>query len=102
MTLFHVPAIDDADDTRIQRSLGRQEWKRRFLTAHEKDVLTDARPYRIRGHQLPARGLPVWSHGLEQQQLVTDELRIFDRRDDVAEHARDLHVSPSRPHERRL
>jgi hypothetical protein len=49
-----VPAVDDADDARINRWLDRMERKAGFLAAHEEDDLAGAGANRIDGDERPS------------------------------------------------
>src|SRR5439155_10142869 len=89
---FHVPVINDADDTRIDGWLDRIERKARFLAAHEEHLLADAGADGIDGHQRAPGRLSLWRQRLDHQQSDTRQVLVLASRDDIANHAGQLHV----------
>src|SRR3954471_21721241 len=64
-----VPVIDDADDGRVGRRLGRIERKRGLAAADEKHVLADTGADRIECDERPPDGLPRGGERLQHEQL---------------------------------
>src|SRR5204863_358644 len=68
--LLRVPAIDDADDARVDRRLGGQKRKRRFTAADEEDVLANTGADSIRRDERTSSGRAIGRHGLQHEQFV--------------------------------
>src|SRR4029450_9808133 len=90
-SLRYIPMVDDADDRRVGRRLGRQEGKRRFPAAAEEAVPADAGADRIERDERPAAGLAVLRDRLQHEERGADEIGILDARDDFADDARERH-----------
>src|SRR5262249_50547148 len=93
--LPEIPVIHDPDDSCVDRRLGRIERKARLFAADEEDLLADAGADRIPRNQRPPRRLAFGRQRLDDEQLEPDEHLVLPRRDDVPNHARDLHAGYS-------
>src|SRR5262245_42814209 len=86
-----IPVINDPDDAGVDRRFDGMKREACFLAAHEEHVLAHARADRIHGHQRTPCRLPIGRERLDDQQLDPREILVLARRDDVSDHASDLH-----------
>jgi hypothetical protein len=80
--------VDDADDAGIDWRLGRMERKAGLFTADEKHFFADAGADGIDRHERPPRGLAIGGERLDEHQPDPDEVLVFPRRDNGADHSR--------------
>ncbi len=83
--------IDDADDAGVDGGVSRIEGETRLFAADEKHLLADARANGIHGDERPAGRLAIGRQRLHDEQLDPDEGVVLSSRDDVTNHAPDLH-----------
>jgi hypothetical protein len=89
-----VPSIDDTHHASVDRRFRRKKRKRRLAAADEEHMLADAGANSIGRDERPSDRASIRRHRLKDEQLVTVEKRLLDRGHDIADDARDLHVSP--------
>src|SRR6185436_7149263 len=82
---------DDADDARIDRRLGRMERKARLFATHEEHFFADAGTDGIDDHQRAPRRLSLRRQRLDHEQSDTRQVFVLSSRDDIANHAGQLH-----------
>ncbi len=90
--LDDVDVIDDADDRRIHgRRLLAERFARRAPFEHDQHLLMHAGADAVHREQRVAARRVVGVQRLNQQQLGALELSMLLRRDDGADHTRNLH-----------
>src|SRR5437660_8011761 len=92
--LLSVQAIDDTDNGRVRRRLGWIERKRGFAAADEEYALADAGSNGVERNQRLARRFPSGRERLQDEQRQAGEIRVFHRRNDLAQYTRNLHFDP--------
>src|SRR5450759_507445 len=95
--LFNTPVIDYPDDRRVGRRLRVIERVRGLAPADEEDVLADAGTDRVERDERAPRRLPRGGQRLQEQHRQAREVQVLHRRDDFADHARELHASVPSP-----
>jgi hypothetical protein len=85
--------IHDTNDARVDRRFVWKERKRRLPAADEEYVLAHAGTRGINGHERAANRRTIGGDGLEQQQFVARECRVFDGGNDVTDDAGELHLT---------
>ena len=91
-----VPVVDDADDRRHRSGARPDRTESGFPAANEEHVLADAGADRIDRDERAAGGLAGGGQRLQHEQLEAGQFVSLRVDDDVADDARDLHVSFSR------
>ena len=94
---LRVPVVDDADDRGVGRRLGGIERKRGLAAADEEDVLANAGADRIERDERAAGRLAGRRRAAGARAAsIAVRFASFDRRDDFADDARELHCASSR------
>src|SRR5262245_40777124 len=88
----NVDVIDDADDAGVGRNFLRMERKAGFLPTHEKDRLTCTGTDRVDRNQRSTGRLQIGTERLQHHQPDAAQIAVLDRRDDIADDLRQLHV----------
>jgi hypothetical protein len=84
--------IDDPYNSAVRRRFVAFERERCFLAATPKDELTNAGPNGVQRDHRFAALFQIGVEGLDDQQLAAMKRLVLDRRNNITDHACDLHL----------